>query len=516
MANLLLHNGRIYTPHHAQADALLVVDGQVGFAGPLAMARSLVSDAVEVDLGGRLVTPAFVDAHLHTIQTGQVLTGLDLAQTRSAADVLAAVTAFAKDHPQASLIAGQGWDETEWADPTPPTLQELDRAVPGRAVYLARVDVHSALVSTALLDQIPGIAAQAGFQATGWVTRDAHHACRAATDRLTSDHDRRAAARIALNRAAEHGIGSIHELGGPHLGPLEDLRRVSDVAAEVGIRAVTYWGELASDEAIERARSVGARGLAGDLCVDGAIGSRTAALHAPYADSDASGFLYLDRGDIAEHVVACTRAGLQAGFHCIGDDAVGTTIAGFRRAVDAVGPGALAERRHRLEHLEMIASTDLATLSRLGVVASMQPAFDQLWGGPGELYQRRLGSRSQTMNPLGSLHRAGVALAFGSDSPVTPLAGWATVRAAVQHHQPSERLTVATAFVAATRGGHWAAGEDRHGTLAVDSPADFAIWDITEDQLANGLPDFEQEKELPTCIATYVGGRAIFDRGDLG
>ena len=90
----------------------------------------------------------------------------------------------------------------------------------------------------------------------------------------------------------------------------------------------------------------------------------------------------------------------------------------------------------------MISDADIATLAELGVVASMQPAFDAAWGKPGELYEQRLGpSRAHAMNRLGTLERSGVRLAFGTDSPVTPLAGWATVRAAVQHWQPSERLS---------------------------------------------------------------------------
>ncbi len=308
----------------------------------------------------------------------------------------------------------------------------------------------------------------------------------------------------------------MHELGGPHLGPLEDLRRVSDVAAELGLGVVTYWGELASTDALERARAVGAAGLAGDLCVDGAIGSHTAALTEPYADAPTRGVRYLGDAEIAEHVVACTAAGLQAGFHCIGDDAVTAAVDGLRRAARTLGADRVRSARHRLEHVEMLAESDIATLADLGVVASMQPAFDAAWGPAGELYQQRLGvTRARAMNRCGSLHRAGVILAFGTDAPVTPLAGWATVRAAVQHCEPGERMSLAAAFDAATRGGHRAARSDAAGVIRPGQRADLAIWERGSAVLgASGLPEVA-EGPLPECAATLNAGRTVFSSADL-
>jgi predicted amidohydrolase YtcJ len=164
-------------------------------------------------------------------------------------------------------------------------------------------------------------------------------------------------------------------------------------------------------------------------------------------------------------------------------------------------------------------AADFATLAELGVVASVQPGFDAAWGGPGELYEQRLGRRAATMNPFGDLHRAGVALALGTDAPVTPLAGWETVRAAVQHGRPDQRLDVATAFDAATRGGHLAARDDRAGVLAVGLPGDLAVWDADPALVepVSGLPRLEPGDPLPRCVATLAAGRVLqSDPGALG
>ena len=508
---MIFVGGRVYAPDHPGATAVVTDGDLISFVGSDEAARRSAREGTEVDLRGRLLTPAFVDAHVHLIHTGQVMAGLGLHDVRSRDDAVERVAAYARHHPDAHVIIGHGWDERAWPEPSPPTRTELDRAAGGVAVYLARVDVHSAVVSSTLLDQLPGVSEAIGYRADGLLTREAHHLCRGSLDRLFTDQQRRSAARIALHAAAAQGVTTVHELSGPHLGPIEDLTRVREVAAELGMGVASYWGELATEPTIEWAQQAGVAGLAGDLCVDGAIGSRTASLHAPYADAETRGARYLSEQQIADHVIACTRAGLQAGFHCIGDDAVAAAVSGLRRAAATLGVPRIRAARHRLEHVEMISDADIATLVELGVVASMQPAFDAAWGKPGELYEQRLGpSRAHAMNRLGTLERSGVRLAFGTDSPVTPLAGWATVRAAVQHWQPTERMTVASAFDAATRGAHWAAFADNAGTIRVGTLANLAVWDVPDDGLEGPVPLPRLDHgPLPTCAATISAGQLI-------
>ena len=211
------------------------------------------------------------------------MTGIDLHGVQSRTEVLDLVSALRPAPPRrpGDRRAGLGrarLARSAAADPR----RARPRSRRPVAVYLARVDVHSAVVSSALLDQLPDVTGAEGYAADGLLTREAHHLCRGRMDRLFSDDERRAAARAALRGAAELGVATVHELGGPHLGPLQDLVRVREVGAELGLNVVTYWGELAAPESLARARSVGAAGLAGDLCIDGAIGSRTAALRHPY------------------------------------------------------------------------------------------------------------------------------------------------------------------------------------------------------------------------------------------
>ncbi|HEX6578858.1 MAG TPA: amidohydrolase [Jiangellaceae bacterium] len=514
----LLRNGRVHSPADPSATALLVSGGRIAWVGDESTATTHVdaADAV-VDLGGALVTPAFVDAHLHVTETGLAREGVDLTGCASLSEFLGRVEHHATSRPGQAVL-GHGWDERSWPEARPPTRAEVDRASGGAVAYLSRIDVHSAVVSSALLDAAPDIARAAGF-ADGLVRRDAHHLARRATrDRLTPEL-RRELQRTTLRHAAATGIGAVHEIGAPHIAGTRDLTALLDVAGDEGLPEVfAYWGAIG--DGVETAVRLGCAGAAGDLNLDGSLGSRTARLSQPYTDAaDQAGFLYVDLDEATEHVVACTRAGIQAGFHCIGDEAVRVGVTAIERAADRCGVAEIVAARHRLEHVEMITPDLVTVMATLGVVASVQPRFDEFWGGDAGMYATRLGvERARTMNPFASMARAGVPMALGSDSPVTPMGGWEMVRAAVAHHRPGERLAAGAAFEAATRGGWRAARVDDAGVLAPGMRATYAVWDVPPDQLmgpGSGLPDLSPASPLPACLRTVVRGRTVFDRSAL-
>ncbi|WP_405482812.1 amidohydrolase [Streptomyces sp. NBC_00009] len=525
---VLLRGGDVHSPADPFATAMVVERGHVAWVGSEGAADAFAEGVDEVvDLEGALVTPAFTDAHVHTTSTGLALTGLDLSAARNRGEALALVRAHAAARPTDRILLGHGWDAARWPDGEPLTRAELDEATGGRPLYLSRIDVHSAAVTTALLDLVTGIADRPGFTPDGPLTRDAHHAVRGAAHAAVTPQQRTEAQRAALRRAASLGIGSVHECGGPDISSEDDFAGLLRLAAEEsGPRVVGYWADLD----IERARALGAVGAAGDLFVDGALGSHTACLHEPYADAAAghTGTSYLDAHAVAAHIVACTEAGLQAGFHAIGDAAVTAVVDGVRAAAEKVGLARVRAARHRVEHAEMLSPETIASFAEFGLTASVQPAFDALWGGEDGMYADRLGvERARALNPFAALLRAGVPLAFGSDSPVTPLDPWGTVRAAAFHRTPEHRVSVRAAFTAHTRGGWRAVGRDDAGILVPGAPADYAVWRTEElvvqapdDRVARwstdprsgtpGLPDLTPGAQLPLCLRTVVGGRTVY------
>ncbi|WP_203933180.1 amidohydrolase [Virgisporangium ochraceum] len=500
---VLLSNGRVYSPADPDATALLIDDGLITWLGTDDDAPA--ADRT-IDLDGALVTPAFVDAHVHVTDTGITLQGLDLAQTRTRGDLLDRLARHAADQAPDAVVLGHGWDESRWPDPTPPTPAELDRAARGRRVYLSRADVHSCVVSSALLRAADP--ATPGFGTDGWLRRDAHHEVRTIALGSLSATQRRDAQRTALRHAARAGVAAVHECGGPTISSEADFTELLKLGGTDRLPEVHgYWGELG---AAAKARDLGAVGAGGDLFADGALGSRTAHLRQPYTDEPATtGHGYLTANQVAAHLVGCTEQDLQGGFHAIGDAALGTVLAGFALAAARVGVDRLRARRHRVEHAELVDKKLIGGLVEFGVVASVQPAFDWRWGGTDRMYAARLGAdRALTANPFASMTGVGVTLAFGSDSPVTPIDPWATVYAAVFHRNPTQRLSVRQAFAAHTRGGWRAVHRDADGVLAPGAPATLAAWTYDGD-LHRGLPAFTDAPVKPTCRLTTLRGTVL-------
>lgn len=530
---MLLRGGDVHSPADPFATAMVVERGHVAWVGSEGAADAFASGVDEViDLEGALVTPAFTDAHVHTTSTGLALTGLDLSGARTLDEALGLLRAYVAAHPGDRVVLGHGWDATRWPEQRPPTRDELDAAAGGRPVYLPRIDVHSAVVTTALLDLVPGVTALTGYHPDTPLTGAAHHAVRSAAHGAVSARQRADAQRAALRHAASLGIGTVHECGGPDISDEEDFVALLKLAAaQSGPRVFGYWAEQVADEKdAHRIRELGAIGAAGDLFVDGSLGSHTACLHEPYADGPAghTGAAHLDAAQIAAHVTACTEAGLQAGFHAIGDAAVSAVVEGVRAASETLGLARVRAARHRIEHAEMLTPETVAGFAELGLTASVQPAFDAAWGGEEGMYARRLGAeRARTLNPYAALLRAGVPLAFGSDSPVTPLDPWGTVRAAAFHRTPEHRISVRAGFTAHTRGGWRAVGRDDAGTLVPGAPADYAVWrtddlvvQAPDDRVARwstdprsgtpGLPDLTPGAALPVCLGTVVFGQTVY------
>ncbi|RIJ77262.1 amidohydrolase [Nakamurella silvestris] len=543
MSTYLLRGARVHTSYDPAATCVAVTDGVISWIGAEhGIPQAGRIDRV-IDLDGALVTPAFVDAHVHATDAGLARIGLDLSAVRSLAECLELITAHSRRHPE-GVIWGHGWEEIRWAEGRAPTREELDTAVGGRPAYLSRIDVHSGLVSSALLG--------AGFDRTldGYddqrpLTRAAHVAARELARGMLTETQRTGAQQAFLDTCAAGGMVEVHECGAPDPTGVRDLQTLLALGHPVAVRA--YLGAAVTDpaEAAALLAASGAHALGGDLSVDGAIGSRTAALSHPYADAaTTSGARYLTDDQIRDHLVACALAGVQPGFHAIGDDAVSAVAQGLLRAAEILAPTSaggsgtarLASVTPRIEHAEMANAEAIAAFAATGTVASMQPLFDAAWGGVGGLYDQRLGlERAQPMNAFGAMAAAGVSLAFGSDAPVTPANPWAAVQAGVNHLTAGAGISPRSSFVAHTRGGHRAAGRtDRGvGTISVGAPADLAIWAAGELVVPQGddkvqrwstdprsrtplLPDLSPGAPLPTCLATVAGGRVIFDTGVFG
>jgi predicted amidohydrolase YtcJ len=529
---VLYRNGSVYSAADPLATAMVVDGDTVAWVGSEQAASSIADSSMEViDLRGALVAPGFVDSHVHLTETGIALDALQLGGIRSARELLDAVAASRGAGP----VLGHGWDDSAWADPALPTAGELEQAAGGRHVFLSRVDAHSALVSSSLV-AAAGLDGLDGYNSGAQVLRAAHTAARQEARRLP-ESSLRGYQQRALTEAAGNGYVAVAEMAAPHIGGVADLRLAAawntDAAGEAVPEVLPYWGELATSE--EHARQlldglgVPVRGLAGDLNIDGSLGSRTAALRDGYTDAPGErGSLYVTAAQAGAHLAACSLLGIQGGFHVIGDAGLDAALEALELAAAEVGEQRIRAAGHRFEHVELADASAVQQLARYAVTVSAQPRFDAAWGNDGGMYQQRLGDRSRSMNAFASFYSAGVPICFGSDSPVTPLRPWSSVRACLEHHNHAEQISARAAFLGHTRAG-WRAARYQNpmaGQLVPGAPASFAVWDVEElmVQVADGrvqswstdprartplLPALDTGTD-PVCLQTVRDGHELF------
>jgi predicted amidohydrolase YtcJ len=473
--------------------AVLVEGPTVAWVGPPSEAPA--ADAIR-RLDGAWLLPAFVDAHVHATATGLAVDGVDLGDVTALPEALARVREGAQRRASGDPVLGVRWEEAEWPEGRPPSAAELTEAGGGRPVLLTRVDAHSCVVDEGTLAGLPlerlaGVDRDADGAPTGWLREAASEAAQTEVRARLSPARLQAARLAACARAAALGIASLHEMGHPGISGIADSR--AWVGGSWPVEVLVWWAELD----VARARAEGLR-PGGDLFLDGSIGSHTAAVADGYLDAPGHGQLFHGDEEVTGFFDAATAAGLGAGVHAIGDRAIAQAAAALATVAGRRGEDAVRRCRHRVEHVELPRPEDVELLSRLGVVASVQPAFDEAWGGDDRLYARRFGvERARGSNPLGLLAAAGVPLAFGSDSTVTPLDPWGAVVAA-ERHRGGHALDRPAALAAHTVGGRYVAGQDGVGRITVGQRADLALYD--------GDPLGVEDPRTLACVGTVVTG----------
>ena len=527
MAKTLYRNGSIYSAADPFATAMVVDGDTIAWLGGEDAAERHAGTVDEVvDLNGGLIAPAFVESHTHLAALGRTLSGADLGVASSASSLLSLIAEHAQN--STNMVLAQGWDNSDWANQELPAETDLTSAVGGRGYYLARRDVHSALVNQELLDLL-----DLGHLTSGTIAGADHDAVREAltkTQKAEQEYQR-----LALEHYASRGFASVVEMAAPHLEGREALDQLLSIDSPKLPQVYAYWGELVADadHAQELAASFPAGkllGLGGDLRVDGSLGSHTAYLREDYSDKPGQrGTLYLNREEIAAHLVACSSRGIQASFHVIGDGALDEVLAGFDLAAEQIGIAKLQMCRHRLEHVEMVDEATRARLLQYAIMVSMQPVFDQAWGGSNGMYIQRLGEeRAASMNNLSAMLSSGVPMVLGSDAPVTEVDGWQVVRAGMNMNNTDARISARAAFLAQTRSTYRAMGEMNPyaGQLVIGAPATFAVW--TASELAVQTPDVRisswstdaragtpmlpvVDQEIPQCLRTVRAGVTLFN-----
>ena len=510
-------------------------DGTILAVGAAEALRARWADARHVDLGGATVVPGLIDAHGHVAGLGLARLRVDLAGTRDKAAVLSRLRDFEARLAPGEWLLGRGWDQNDWPERSFPTAADLDAAFPDRPVWLERVDGHAGWANTAAL-RATGQVLDAGGARGDWhpdggrIVRDPGgratgvlvDTAMAIVDGVLPVMDAAAIERalaLGMEAAVRHGLTGVHDAG-VSLQQLEAYRRLAD-RGEMPLRVHA----MADGDAEALAwlcregpyRHPGGRlqMRAVKLYVDGALGSRGAALLEDYADDPGNrGLLMLPPARLREVATRARDCGIQVATHAIGDRGNRVVLDAYAEALEG-HPGL----RWRIEHAQVLAPGDLPRLAPLGVIASMQPTHatsDMPWAGD------RLGpARVHGAYAWRSLRDSGARLALGSDFPVEsvdprlgllaaatradqagePIGGWL----------PGELLTPFEALRGFTRDAAFAGfAEAEVGTLAEGMRADFVV--LGEDPL--GIP--AAALDGLTVLSTWVDGAPVHTRPTNG
>ncbi|HWX54883.1 MAG TPA: amidohydrolase [Verrucomicrobiae bacterium] len=541
-ADVIFINGNIYTgvpdfsadgvlSERAAGDrmwtqAIAVQAGRILWTGLNEGASRFKGPTTEVvDLGGHYVLPGFNDAHTHLASAGLEKLNVDLVGAKSLAEMKQRISAHARSAASGEWLQGGGWDSTLWADQTLPTRQDMDAVTGDHPAIFSRVDGHISVANTAAL-KAAEISAQTPDPHGGKIDHDANGNLTGILRETARESvsakippptvaQRRRAAELALEDAARWGVTSAQDNS-----QWEDFLTYEQLEKEGKLTLrISEW--LPFDAPVEKLKEMRAHHPADDPMLhtamlkgfmDGSLGSRTAALLAPYSDDPKnSGLPRYEPDALNKKTAERLQAGFQIGFHAIGDRGNDMALDAFRYALQTIPAKRPSSFRLRIEHAQVVAPEDFQRYQDLKVIASMQPNHlltDMNWA------ESRLGAeRAKHSYAWKEFLDHGVVLAFGTDYPVEPITPFRGLYAAltrkneagIKEYFPEQRITIHQAIAAYTTGSAFAQFAEREkGLLAPGMLADFVVLDRDITKVA------PSEILRTRVLRTVVGGKTVY------
>jgi hypothetical protein len=531
-ADLILWGGPIYTADdaHPRVEAVAVRAGRIVWAGDRAGAEALKGRGSQViDLQGAALFPGFTDSHAHLLEIGERELTLDLTGLPSIEAVKAKVKVYAAGLPAGQVLWGRGWIETHWPEHRFLTRQDLDAVAPDRPVILGRSDGHALVANTVALKRAgidrntvapPGgaILKDASGEPTGMLVDAAMQLVEPLIPQPGPEQKDRAY-RAAFRVYASRGWTGLHNMSVEY----DDTLLLEDYARRGALPLRVY--NAVTPEGAERLIEGGPRSAADGRVItrtlkfymDGALGSRGAALFAPYNDAPTTGLIKMDHDRVLPVWEAALKRGVQVTTHAIGDRANHMALDWYAEAFKAVPPSERVVRdpRWRIEHAQILQLSDIPRFAELGVIPSMQPshAIGDLDFAPARLGGARLAGAYAWK----SLIKAGSIVPGGTDAPVErgdPLIEFyaAVARKALDGHSgpdwhPEQAVDRATALKMFTAWPAYASFQENDlGEIKPGERADFSVFSV--DLMTAPAPDILKGHALMTVLDGKVAWRA--------
>src|SRR5215470_12397882 len=524
----LYRNGRIYTndPADPWAVAMLVRGEEIIAVGDEDEMGALAEKGTKVvDLEKHFVMPGFNDAHVHLGGAGEDWLAVRLFGLASVAEVQKHLARAVAEHQEGEWITGSGWDHTLWPEKKFPNRLQLDEVSLKNPVLLTHVSGHVAVANSLAL-KLAGITRDTANPSGGEIEKDGNGeptgmlkegaAMRLVESKIPprSPAERRRGIELALEDVARNGVTSVQDNSA-----WEDFLTYRALRNEgkLTVRVTEWLPFLAPLDKLDEMRRDGGttdpwlRTGALKMVTDGALGSRTAAMLAPYSDdAKTTGIMTMEPDKLTALAIERDKAGFQLNFHAIGDRANRVCLDAFEAAAKANGP---RDRRDRIEHAQVVAPADFSRFAQLGVIASMQPSHettDMRWA------EQRIGpERAKGAYAWATMQKYGVRLAFGTDYDVEPMSPFRGLYACVSRElpdggppggwEPQEKISLADCIRAYTSGSAY--GEFMDGKKGELKPGEFADFIVLSDDLTKTAPRTYKKIKV---LQTVIGGRTVY------
>jgi predicted amidohydrolase YtcJ len=534
-ADALFINGNVYTVNERQprAEAVAVKAGKIIFVGSNKDAKAYQGKSTRViDLRGNTVVPGLTDSHYHLAGVGARELNLNLEGAGSLEEFLARVKQRVDRAKPGEWITGRGWIETFWKPPVFPTRWDLDKITPNNPVYLTRADGHGVVVNSAAI-KLAGVNKDTPNPFGGEIMKDKQTGepngmfLDRASGLIAShiprgDDNAEQEILVAVKRSVELGWCEIQNAGSSYA----EVALLKKLYGEGKIKLRIYESIRGPGADAQRLLTEGPiLGAYGDrltvrhikVTLDGALGSKGAALLEPYSDYDTAGFLTQKEEVIVPMLEQALRKGIQVETHAIGDRANRTILDWYEKAMKAVPPEQrrVREPRWRVEHAQIVNPADIPRFAKLGVIPSMQPshAIGDLHFAPSRLGIKRLDGAYAWQ----SFIKSGSIIAGGSDAPVERGEPMIEFYAAVARKDqngysgegwhPEQAVSRDQALKMFTLWAAYAAFEEHlKGSIEAGKLADLTV--LSADIMRIPEPEILKTR----CVMTVIGGEVVYER----